>query len=264
MREAIDKALTMSTNEKAFLYVMKRLGYVVDMNPYHKYATIRSVNSKKSTRLYRLGEGYDRDGIYERMRENRQNNSAETYRLYYEFTNKKSFGINFYKAHSVKGSLKSASKITGFKALYFRYLYLLGVLPKNRKHTPLSPEMREACRKLDSYSEQVRLICKQKLTDIPSVESFIQKTDTEIKLLTDYRKILYRDIDSCHNTEEREVLVDKRNDCTKSLALLRKDKKTALRLIEDNPEIKEKIRIEEQMRRELIAPQKYKKRGYER
>lgn len=47
MREAIDKALTMSTNPKAFTYVMKQLGYVIDLNPYHKYATIRSVNSKK-------------------------------------------------------------------------------------------------------------------------------------------------------------------------------------------------------------------------
>ncbi len=264
MREAIDKAITMSTNEKTFVYVIKRLGYVVDMNPYHKYATIRSLNSKKSTRLYRLGEQYDRDGIYDRMRENRLKNSAETYRLYDEFTGKKSFGTVIHKSYKVTGSLKSTRKITGLKALYFRYLYLLGVLPKNKKHTPLSPEMREACRKLDRYSEQVRLICKHKLTDIFSVKDFIKKTDTEIKLLTDYRKILYRDIDSCYIPEEKQVLVDKRNDCTKALALLRKDKKTAHRLIEDNPEIKEKICIEEQMRQNLYAPHKYKKRGYER
>ena len=33
MREAFEKALTMSTNEKAFRYVMKKLGYVVEWNP---------------------------------------------------------------------------------------------------------------------------------------------------------------------------------------------------------------------------------------
>lgn len=89
MREAIDKALTMSTNPKAFTYVMKQLGYVIDLNPYHKYATIRSVNSKKETRLYRLGEAYDRDAIYDRMRDTLRNNPQEAYRLYYEFTEKR-------------------------------------------------------------------------------------------------------------------------------------------------------------------------------
>ena len=49
MREAINKALSMSTNEKTFCFVMRRLGYVVDLNPYHKYATIRSINGKKAT-----------------------------------------------------------------------------------------------------------------------------------------------------------------------------------------------------------------------
>ena len=166
MREAIDKALTMSTNSKTFTYVMKWLGYVVDMNPYHKYATICSVNSKKATRLYRLGEGYDRDAIYDRMRDTLQNNSQKAYRLYYEFTPKKSFGVTIQKAHFAKGNLKTAKKITGLKALYFRYLYLLGVFPKNKKHNPVSPEMCEACRWLDRHAAQVQLICDNHLTDI--------------------------------------------------------------------------------------------------
>lgn len=75
------KALTMSTNPKTFTYIMRRLGYVIDLNPYHKYATIRSVNSKKATRLYRLGEGYDRENIYYRMRDTSQNHWQEAYRL---------------------------------------------------------------------------------------------------------------------------------------------------------------------------------------
>ncbi|NBK77037.1 hypothetical protein D5272_00070 [bacterium D16-76] len=36
MREAIDKALTMSTNDKMFCAVMRKLGYAVDFNPRHK------------------------------------------------------------------------------------------------------------------------------------------------------------------------------------------------------------------------------------
>ncbi|MBS6208039.1 MAG: relaxase/mobilization nuclease domain-containing protein [Firmicutes bacterium] len=264
MREAIDKALTMSTNPKAFTYVMKQLGYVIDLNPYHKYATIRSVNSKKVTRLYRLGEAYDRDAIYDRMRDTLRNNSQEAYRLYYEFTEKKSFGVTIQKTHFVKGNLKTAKKITGLKALYFRYLYLLGVFPKNKKHKPLSPEIREACRFLDRYTQQVQLICDNRLTDISSVKSFIKNTDSDMKLISDYRKMLYRDIDSCHNLDEKAKLIAKRDDCTKALAQLRKDRKTAARIIEDNPKIKENILIEENMRNQYYPLNKQRKRGYER
>lgn len=214
--------------------------------------------------MYRLGEAYDRDAIYDRMRDALKNNSQEAYRLYYEFTEKKSFGVTIQKAHFVKGNLKTTKKITGLKALYFRYLYLLGVLPKNKKHNPLSPEMREACRWLDRHTAQVQLICDNHLTDISSVEAFINNADSEIKLISDYRKMLYRDIDSCHDTDEKTKLVAKRNDCTKALAQLRKDRKTAARIIEDNPKIKENILIEENMRSRYFGLNKSRKRGYER
>ena len=218
MREAINKALSMSTNEKTFCFVMRRLGYVVDLNPYHKYATIRSINGKKATRLYRLGEAFDRNGIYERMRENRQN-WQEPYRLYDEFIGKKRNGITIQrKQYRVQGSFKTAKKITGLRALYLHYCYLLGVIPKNKRRTPLSPEMREACRWLDRYSEQVRLVGKYKLRDLPAVESFIEKNKSETKLLTDYRKIIRKELASCHDPDRAQELIAKRNACTAALA----------------------------------------------
>ena len=265
MREAIDKALTMSTCEKDFCYVMKRLGYVIDLSPYHKYATIRSVNSQKNTRLYRLGEGYDRDDIYSRIRDVLRNNRMEAYRLHDEFTGKKSFGVTIQrKQYRVIGSFKTAKKVTGLRALYLHYCYLLGVIPKNKPRTPLSPEMREAWRRLDRYSEQVRLVGKYKLQDLSAVESFIEKNKSEIKLLTDYRKMIRKELASCHDPDREKEVTAKRNDCTVALAGLRKEIRTAERLIEDNPKIKENIRIEEQMRQEIYAPKKQRKRDYER
>ena len=129
----------------------------------------------------------------------------------------------------MKGNFQSAKKITGLRALYLHYCYLLGVFPKQKQRRPLSPEMREACRKLERYSEQVRLVCKQKLTDISSVENFIQTAESEIKLLIDYRKILYRQIDSCHQPEEKQMFLAKRNDCTKAVSYthLRRNKQTS-------------------------------------
>ena len=76
--------------------------------------------------------------------------------------------------------------------------------------------------------------------------------------------MLYRDIDSCHNLDEKAKLIAKRDDCTKALAQLRKDRKTAARIIEDNPKIKENILIEENMRNQYYPLNKQRKRGYER
>lgn len=96
------------------------------------------------------------------------------------------------------------------------------------------------------------------------MESFIKNTDSEINLISDYRKMIYRDIDSCHDPDEKAKLVAKRNDCTKAIAQLRKDRKTAARIIEDNPKIKENILIEENMRSRYLGLNKSRKRGYER
>lgn len=81
------------------------------------------------------------------------------------------------------------------------------------------------------------------------MEAFVKTADSEIKLISDYRKMFYREIDSCHDPDEKSRLVAKRDDCTKALAKIRKDKKTAASIIEDNPKIKENILIEENMRK---------------
>ena len=185
--------------------------------------------------------------------------------MYGEFTGKKDFGMTIQRRQfPLKGSFRTVKKVTGLRALYLHYCYLLGVIEKNKPQKPLSPEMREAWRFLDRYSQQVQLIAKQKLHDLPAVEAFIGKSEEEIKLLTDYRKALYRKIDRCRDPEEKAALISKRNDCTAVLAELRRDVKTAGRLIEDNPKIKENIRIEERMRQEIYAPKKQRKRDYER
>lgn len=264
MREAIDKALEMSTNDKMFCAVMRKLGYVVDLNPHRKYATICSVNSKKPVRLWHLGEDYDRDKLFERMRENQRNRSVEAYRLYNEFTVKKPFGMTIQpKQARVKGRLKTVKKVTGLRAIYLRYCYLLGVFPQKAQRRPLSPEAREACRFLDKITAQATLISRNSLQDLPSVECFIQTTESEIKLLTDYRESLRRSIRSCHEPEEKQALITKRDDCTKALAELRRDKKTAEGILNDQPKIKENIQIEERMR-QGNAPHQHRKRAYTR
>ena len=70
MREAIDKAISLSTNFPTFINLMKQQGYIISYSYSRKYPTIRSVNSQKAVRLYRLGEDYELDRIVQRVNAN--------------------------------------------------------------------------------------------------------------------------------------------------------------------------------------------------
>ena len=70
MREAIDEALSCSCSEAEFETAMRQFGYRVYLGFNVKYATIRSLDAKRGTRLYRLGEEYDRPAIFKRLDEN--------------------------------------------------------------------------------------------------------------------------------------------------------------------------------------------------
>ena len=96
------------------------------------------------------------------------------------------------------------------------------------------------------------------------MKQFIKTTDAEITLLTDYRESLRRKLRSCRKLEEKAALTTKRDDCTKALAALRKDKKIAEGILSDQPKIKETIQIEERMRQQNAVPNQRRKRKYTR
>ena len=147
------------------------------------------------------------------------------------------------------------------------YCYLLGKLPKYHQRQPLSPEMREAWRHLDRISAQVTLLSHKKLNTLDDVSGFIQETDQSIQEVTAARQKIYNKLRRCDDDEKRTELLSHRDECSTLLKQLRKEKRVALTIIEDNPKIKENIRIETQARNKaygLDTKQKYHKRSFER
>lgn len=264
MRQAIDEAISMSIGSYQFIQLMREKGYVVKIDFNHKYATIRSVNSEKSLRTYRLGEDYDRSAIFRRIKENSEHHYSETMQRYQDYADRVRFKPFQTKQYRLRGSLKTAKKITGLYALYLHYCYLLGYIPKNRKHTPLSPEMREAMCKIDRTTQQVTLISHEHLKTEEDVRAFISTTDKQIDLLIEARSKVRNKLRNCKDPELISSYKEKRDDYTAALMQLRKDKKTAQRITDDVPEIKRNIGYEERMRQGRSAPDKNRKRGYER
>lgn len=259
MREAIDTAINASITLRQFHDVMKKQGYVIENNPNRKYPTIRSANSKKAVRMHHLGKDYLPEAITERIA-----NKPLHYGDYQRYLKQRQMPEP--RKVVFKGGLSKAKKITGLRALYFHYCYLLGIFPKEKpRHKPLSPEMREALRKVDRYSQQVRLMCKNKLNTTDDVTAFTQQTDNKMMEITAQRNGIYNKLRRCTDPEQIAELKAQRDVCTMQMAVLRKDKKVAGTILADVDNIRQKIRIEQNMQATDRAPQRTtKKRGYER
>ncbi len=241
MRVAINEAVAISPTPKEFIKIMRKKGYIVNVNPERKYSTIRSVYDSKNTRLKTLGEKYDWHNIVEQI--NTQDSFA-LFPAYKEFNrNSKTKYIKPQK-YVFKGSFATVEKITGLKALYLYYCYRLGYLPKKKQHKPLSPEMKEVWRKIDKLSNQVRLISKYALDNTDKVRQFIKDNEEQIAIITNQRNQIYNKLRRCKDTDKISTLKFERDCCSAKLKKLRNEIKTANTILNDVDEIKMNIKAE--------------------
>ena len=245
MRQAIDEAMEMCINYGQFKKIMYKKGYIINDDYNRKYPTIRSINDTKAVRMYRLGEKYTPNAIAEKVR----NNPYHYQNKYLEFTKvKKRRNV---KRGKYKGSFEFISVVSlTLELIFLTLFYLMGyrkVATKNKSYTPLSPEMKEEVRKLQRYSNQVRLICKEKLNTLDEVKVFISKINDEINDYIDLRQNYRRKSRNCKDEELVKEYKSKISDCSLIIRKYRYDLKIASQIIEDVPKIKDVIKIERQM-----------------
>lgn len=255
MQTAIDEAIAISPTPKEFVKTMRKKGYIVDINPQRKYPTIRSVNDSRNTRLKTLGENYDWNSIVEQI------NTQDGFALFPAFNEfKKESKTKYVKPtkYTFIGSITSIKKVTGLKALYLYYCYRLGYLPKNNQHKPLSPEMKQAWRRIDKLSNQVRLISKCNLNDTDDVQQFINNNNEQIILITNHRNQIYNKLRRCKDTNKILNLKSERDICTNQLMKLRKEIKTADAILTDTDEMKKNIKAEMNIQHQRFAVSRMK------
>ena len=245
MRQAIDEAMEMCINYGQFKKIMYKKGYIINDDYNRKYPTIRSINDTKAVRMYRLGEKYTPNAIAAKVR----NNPYHYQNKYLEFTKvKKRRNV---KRGKYKGSFEFISVVSlTLELIFLTLFYLIGyrkVATKNKSYTPLSPEMKEEVRKLQRYSNQVRLVCKEKLNTLDEVKVFISKINDEINDYIDLRQNYRRKSRNCKDEELVKEYKSKISDCSLIIRKYRYDLKIASQIIEDVPKIKDVIKIERQM-----------------
>lgn len=255
MREALDKAMTLASSWNELSMVLRKMGYIFESGPYHKYATIRSIGSKKGVRTFRLGDEYDKETIEDRLIRN-QRDFRVTER-YFEFL--EPYTKQYAKAnpptemyYRKRDFYFRAPRVTGYVSFFQGVAIVLGIAPLYEKQIqqPLSAECREACRRLDRYNDEVELVCREHLETPQDIQGYIIRMNAEIDEVIAARSKIRNMQRNCTDPAQMEELKKRCTACTTVLAGLRKKKKTACNVIEDDPKLRELLEIEFETRLE--------------
>lgn len=170
------------------------------------------------------------------------------------------------KKAKYKGSFEFISAVSlTLELIFLTLFYLMGyrkVETQTKSYKPLSPEMKAEVRKLERYSNQVRLVCREKLDTLDDVKQFISKTNEEMTNYIDLRQKYRNKLRNCKDEDLIKEYKSKISACSLIIKKYRFDLKVANQIIKDVPKIKEIIKIERNMRNNEY--EKNKKKNKER
>ena len=185
IRQDVDDAIQQSLTWRQFLNALERKGYEVRMG--RKYPVLRPPGKERFVRFKTLGKRYTPEAIQTRIL------YPQSYHPYVENPRTIKHG----RLHSGK---KPCRKLTGLRALYYRYLYELGALP--RKPSRPSYAVRQDAYKLDQRIRQMEFLSKNNIDTLAQLETYRQALQTEIGQLLTKRKQLPKtdDLQSQHES----------------------------------------------------------------
>ena len=233
VRSDIDEIIRQSMTERQFFDNLRKRGYEVKMG---KDISVRPPGKERFVRLERnYGEDYSLEGIRRRilMQQRPERPMPEPERKV--------------RRAKLRGDFKNTRKVTGFRALYFHYCYLLGIFPRSKpkSNKRLHFLLREDLAKLDAISEETKLLVRNHIDTAEQLSSYKEGLETKIKLLAADRKALYRKQRTVSVKTDDDTLARVKEQITaisRELSALRKE----VRLCEDiairSGVIKEKIR----------------------
>lgn len=173
IRQDVDEAIQQSLTWRQFLNALERNGYEVRMG--RKYPVLRPPGKERFVRFKTLGKRYTPEAIQTRIL------YPQGYHPYVENPPTIQHG----RLHSGK---KPHRKLTGLRALYYRYLYELGALP--RKPSRSSYAVRQDAYKLDQRIRQMEFLSKHNIDTLEQLETYRKALQTEIGQLQTKRKQL--------------------------------------------------------------------------
>lgn len=194
IKEDVDYAISKAMTMKQFVYYMERMGYKMKFN---KHWAVLPPKGQRYIRLRSLSDddSYTQESIQQRIHE------ISTVR-YDSVQPPKTVHVL-----RLKGDLSKAKKITGFRALYFSYMYAMGILPKNnpskkRVHYLLKEDLKY----MDKITQEVTLLGKKKINTLDELNTHLEEATATKESLIKERRCIYNKIRRCSDETKKKLL----------------------------------------------------------
>ena len=214
IRQDVDEAIQQSLTWRQFLGALEHKGYEVCMG--RKYPVLRPPGKERFVRFKTLGKRYTPEAIQTRILYPR------SYRPYVE-------NPPTIKHGRLRSGKKPCRKLTGLRALYYRYLYELGALP--RKPRRPSYAVRQDAYKLDQRIRQMEFLSKHNIDTLAQLETYRQALQTEIGQLLTKRKQL----------PQNDDVQSQRESVNTALKQLRQEERLCRKIAEHSIEVQQHL-----------------------
>lgn len=206
IREAVNQCFTWNQ----FLKEMEKRGYHWKLN--RKYIALKAPGMERYVRLRSLGDGYSETAIRQRILQPKKT----------------------YPSSLSQKNGERRKKLKGLKALYYSYLYQMGVFPEKPKRIPY--EVREDIRRLDQRLAQADFLQKHGIITMEDLQNFQNQLGKEMADLITERRRLYRN--SPGSERIREI--------TEQLKPVRRKMRMAVKIAEVSKEMAERMKRAEE------------------
>lgn len=250
VREEIDTIIQCSYSMQEFWKNLELRGYqVTRRGPQYKYTSFIPSFGTKRIRLDKLGKYYTEEAIKERIIANRNGIKMASPS---ELSNGFDYGSTYKKANP--------TKLKGFVALYYHYLYLFGVIKKKKVPQRVSFYMRDELIKFDRYKKQFEFMYKNEIETGTQLSEHKKSKEDKINDLVEQRKMLY-----ASKTEDNEQEIKaKAQAINDELRELRKDVRMCTTISRDSYKISQKQQKAQELQQQAEMEAKaneHKRRG---
>lgn len=226
IRHDIDVALSYARSLQQFQSELEKSGYQLKLTG--KHWAIRHPNASRPLRFYKLSKDgrYDENHILEHLNNN--------------FTTKMVTVQEIIHPKEYKGDHK---KLKGIRALYFKYMYMLGILhPKGTHPRPPSPYLRGDIIYMDKITQENTFLGKHNLETLEDVLAFKLSAEEDIKNWLAERRIIYNKIRRVRDPELKKQYEEDRDSFTEKIAFRKKEVKLCKDIENRVPDIEEKLK----------------------
>ncbi len=190
VRQDIDAAISNAYTMKNFWRQLEEVGYSVKRGPNIKHTAVKPPGGQRFLRLDSLGEGYGETEIQTRLSAVRSSETpppspAPSYPPVQRLVPG--------RRYRPRGNIpRKPRKLKGFRALYFKYLYLLGAIPVRRPKSRAAIVSRMEIIKFDRYQEQFLYLMKYRIETDTQLSMQYDALQARIDALTGQRRELYQ------------------------------------------------------------------------